>query len=232
MRPMVLAVVSGGEIPAALISARGEHGRAAERIAFAYLAQVRGEAAAFLADLLARRGTVARLLRLTHSPRAHRRARAAERLGRIASPEAERRPAARRQITPARPPGLTGRAGSAGRDRDGPWGRLVLHRVLRAAQLRLPGAPHAGGGQGGQGPRPGAVRRTARDIRQPARTAHQPDRAGPQQGGPDRREHAWAARPAVSRVRGNRRGRRLHRRHVRPPAGGIRARPGRQGDQG
>jgi hypothetical protein len=46
MRPMVLAVVSGGEVPEALISARGEQGRAAERIAFAYLAQVRGEAGA------------------------------------------------------------------------------------------------------------------------------------------------------------------------------------------
>ena len=46
IRPMVLAVVSGGEAPAALISARGVRGRAAERIAFAYLAQVRGEAAA------------------------------------------------------------------------------------------------------------------------------------------------------------------------------------------
>lgn len=91
VRPMVLAVVSDGEVPAALIAARGGQGRAAERIAFAYLAQVRGEAAVFLADLLARRGAVARLIRLTHSPRAHRRARAAERLGVIASPEAERR---------------------------------------------------------------------------------------------------------------------------------------------
>ena len=33
MRPMVLAVVSGAEVPAALISARGGPGRAAERIA-------------------------------------------------------------------------------------------------------------------------------------------------------------------------------------------------------
>ena len=91
MRPMVLAVVSGAEVPAALISARGGPGRAAERIAFAYLARVRGEAAVFLADVLSRRGVMARLIRWTHSPRAHRRARAAERLGLIASPEAERR---------------------------------------------------------------------------------------------------------------------------------------------
>ena len=91
MRPMVLAVVSGAEVPAALISARGGPGRAAERIAFAYLARVRGEAAVFLADVLSRRGAMARLIRWTHSPRAHRRARAAERLGLIASPEAERR---------------------------------------------------------------------------------------------------------------------------------------------
>lgn len=40
MRPMVLAVAAGADIPAGLISARGELGRAAERIVFAYLAQV------------------------------------------------------------------------------------------------------------------------------------------------------------------------------------------------
>ncbi len=91
MRPMVLAVVCGAEVPAALISARGGPGLAAERIAFAYLALVRGEAAVFLADVLSRRGATARLIRWTHSPRAHRRARAAGRLGLIASPEAERR---------------------------------------------------------------------------------------------------------------------------------------------
>jgi HEAT repeat protein len=91
MRPMVLAVVGGEDIPADLICARGGLGRAAERIIFAYLALVRGEAAASLAGVLVQRGTVAGILRRTHSSRARRRARAAERLGLIAAPEAERR---------------------------------------------------------------------------------------------------------------------------------------------
>ena len=77
MRPMILAVVSGADAPPGLISARGGLGRAAERILFAYLALVRGEAAVFLAGVLARRGAMARLIRRTHSPRAHRRALAA-----------------------------------------------------------------------------------------------------------------------------------------------------------
>src|SRR5439155_8558665 len=131
---MVLAVVSGGEAPAALISARGVRGRAAERIAFAYLAQVRGEAAAFLADLLARRGTVARLQRWTHSPRAHRRARAAERLGLVASPEAERRLAElvtgdhnpEVRIVATRALGKTGSAAAA---------RTLLHSLSRPAPV-------------------------------------------------------------------------------------------------
>jgi len=134
MRPMVLAVVSGGDVPAALISARGGHGRAAERIAFAYLARLRGEAAVFLADLLARRGAMARLIRATHSPRAHRRARAAERLGLIASPEAERRLAelvtgdhnAQVRIVATRALGKTGSAAAA---------RTLLHSLSRPAPV-------------------------------------------------------------------------------------------------
>ena len=134
MRPMVLAVVSGGTAPAALISARGGLGRAAERIAFAYLAQVRGEAAVFLADLLARRGTMGRLLRLTHSPRAHRRARAAEQLGLIASPEAEHRLAElvtgdhnpEVRIVATRALGKTGSAVAA---------RTLLHSLSRPAPV-------------------------------------------------------------------------------------------------
>src|SRR6266516_156378 len=134
IRPMVLAVVSGGEASAALISARGMQGRAAERIAFAYLAQVRGEAAAFLAEALSRRGTVTRLVRQAHSPRAHRRARAAERLGLIASPEAERglaelvtgdqNPEVR--IVASRALGKTGSAAAA---------RTLLHSLSRPAPV-------------------------------------------------------------------------------------------------
>jgi HEAT repeat protein len=134
MRPMVLAVVSGGEAQAALIAARGGQGRAAERIAFAYLAQVRGEAAESLADVLTRRGAVARLIRWTHSPRAHRRARAAERLGLIASPQAERRLAElvtgdhnpEVRIVATRALGKTGSAAAA---------RTLLHSLSRPAPV-------------------------------------------------------------------------------------------------
>src|SRR5947209_5856637 len=134
MRPMVLAAASGEDVPPELLSARGGLGRAAERIVFAYLARVRGESATFLAEVLARRGTVARLLRQTHSPRAHRRARAAERLGLIASPEAERRLAElvtgdqspEVRIVATRALGKTGSAAAA---------RTLLHSLSRPAPV-------------------------------------------------------------------------------------------------
>jgi HEAT repeat protein len=91
VRPMVLAVVGGDPAPPELISARGSRGRAAERVIFGYLSQVRGEAAEQLAEVLRQRGAVDRLLRRTHSPVGHRRAGAAERLGLVASPQAEYR---------------------------------------------------------------------------------------------------------------------------------------------
>ena len=91
VRPMVLAVVSGEEPPGDLIAARGARGRAAERLTFAYLAQVRGDAAACLVEGLRQRSAIQRVLRSAHSDSAHRRARAAERLGLIASPAAEAR---------------------------------------------------------------------------------------------------------------------------------------------
>jgi HEAT repeat protein len=134
MRPMILAVVSGGDAPPELFSARGELGRAAERILFAYLALVRGEAAVFLAGVLSRRGTVARILRQTHSPRAHRRALAAERLGLIAAPDAEARLAelvtgdqnAGVRIVATRALGKTGSAAAA---------RTLLHSLSRPAPV-------------------------------------------------------------------------------------------------
>jgi HEAT repeat protein len=134
MRPMVLAVAAGADIPPGLTSARGEPGRAAERIVFAYLPQVRGEAAVSLAGVLARRGTVARILRRTHSPRAHRRARAAERLGLIASPEAELRLAElvtgdqspEVRIVATRALGKTGSAAAA---------RTLLHSLSRPSPV-------------------------------------------------------------------------------------------------
>lgn len=91
VRPMVLAAATGERVPPGLVSARGADGRATERLIFAYLAQLRGEAAGLLADVLRQRGAEDRILRKTHSPAGHRRARAAERLGLIASEPAERR---------------------------------------------------------------------------------------------------------------------------------------------
>jgi len=134
VRPMVLAVASGAGIPPELISVRGGPGRAAERIVFGYLALVRGEAATSLADVLAQRGAVARILSGTHSPRPHRRARAAERLGLIASPEAERRLAElvtgdqnpEVRIVATRALGKTGSAAAA---------RTLLHSLSRPAPV-------------------------------------------------------------------------------------------------
>ena len=56
-------------------------------------------------------------------------------------------------VAPAWPPGRA--AGSAGGSRHDPWPCLVLHRVLRRAQLRLPGASRACRGPRGAGPQPG-----------------------------------------------------------------------------
>lgn len=91
VRPMVLAAATGERLPPELVSARGADGRAVDRLVFAYLAQLRGEAAGLLADVLKQRGTVDRILWQANSPSSHRRARAAERLGLIASDQAEYR---------------------------------------------------------------------------------------------------------------------------------------------
>jgi len=91
VRRMVLATVSGTGAAPELIAARGARGRAVERLVFAYLAQVRGEATAFLTEVLRQRGTLDRILRATHSSWARLRARAEARLSLIACPEAERR---------------------------------------------------------------------------------------------------------------------------------------------
>jgi HEAT repeat protein len=91
VRPMVLAVAGGDPPPPELVSVRGARGRAAERVIFGYLAQVRGEAAGQLAEVLGLRGAVDAIIRRSHSGWSHRRARAAERLGLIASPQAGHR---------------------------------------------------------------------------------------------------------------------------------------------
>jgi HEAT repeat protein len=91
VRPMVLAVADGQAVPPELVALGGARGRAAERVIFGYLSQLRGEAADQLAEVLRRRGAVDRLLRRTHSSLAYRRAAAAEQLGLVASPQAETR---------------------------------------------------------------------------------------------------------------------------------------------
>lgn len=134
MRPLVLAVASGADTPPELITVRGGRGRAAERLVFGYLARVRGEAATSLADVLAQRGMVARILRRTHSGRPQRRALAAGWLGLIGSPEAERRLAElvtgdqnpEVRIAATRALGKTGSAAAA---------RTLLHSLSRPAPV-------------------------------------------------------------------------------------------------
>jgi len=134
VRPMVLAVVSGEEPPDDLIAARGAHGRAAELLAFSYLAQVRGDAAASLAEALRRRGVVDRLLSRTHSSSAHQRAQAAERLGLIASPQAEAR--LTELITTDHDPGVRIVATRAlGKTASAVAARALLHSLSRPAPV-------------------------------------------------------------------------------------------------
>lgn len=91
VRRLVLPAIAGDDVPNELITARGAKGRAAERVVFSYLAQVRGEAHDRLTEVLEQRGRVARELAASHRRWRNRRARAAEKLGLIATPEAERR---------------------------------------------------------------------------------------------------------------------------------------------
>ena len=91
VRRLVLPAIADGDVPGELITARGARGRAAERVIFSYLAQVRGGAHDRLTEVLAQRGTVARVLAASHRRWRNRRARAAEKLGLIATAEAERR---------------------------------------------------------------------------------------------------------------------------------------------
>ena len=90
VRPLVLRAVMGEEVPGEAVAARGVRGRAVERVAFGYLAQVRGEGHDLLADLLQRRGVLARAIRRSNWPSRNRRAFAASQLGLIATAEAER----------------------------------------------------------------------------------------------------------------------------------------------
>ena len=90
VRPILLQVVADDRIAPAALEARGSRGRAVERVALAFLAQTRGEAHELLAQLLARRGFTARMIRQASRSGWHRRGRAAELLGVIGSPDAQR----------------------------------------------------------------------------------------------------------------------------------------------
>ena len=91
IRAPMLQAIAGEGVDAGLINARGGRGRAVDRLAFSYLARVRGEGHDLLADLLQQRGVVSRVIRHSSWPGHNRRAAEASRLGLIASPEAEKR---------------------------------------------------------------------------------------------------------------------------------------------
>ena len=91
VRGAMLQAIAGEGMDGDLVAARGGRGRAVERLAFSYLARVRGEGHDLLADLLERRGVVSRVIRHSAWPGHNRRAVEASRLGLIASTEAQQR---------------------------------------------------------------------------------------------------------------------------------------------
>lgn len=136
-RPYILRAVASRQLPPETLQARGRRGRAVDRVACRYLAQVRGEAHSLLAGLLEQRGTVARAVRAGHSRRAQTRARAAELLGTIASPAtvecleqlAGHDPNNRVRIVAVRALGETGTPGAAG---------TLLHALGRSNPSTVP----------------------------------------------------------------------------------------------
>jgi HEAT repeat protein len=91
IREPILRAIAGEGVDTSLIAVRGSRGRAVERVAFGYLARVRGDGHDLLADLLERRGVVSRVVRRSSWPGHTTRAVEANRLGLIATPEAEQR---------------------------------------------------------------------------------------------------------------------------------------------
>jgi HEAT repeat protein len=91
IRGPMLRAIAGEGVDTSLIAVRGSRGRAVERVAFGYLARVRGDGHDLLADLLERRGVVSRVVRRSSWPGHTTRAVEANRLGLIATPEAEQR---------------------------------------------------------------------------------------------------------------------------------------------
>ena len=90
IRPLLLEAITEGRVDPRLIRARRARGRSVERVALHYLAKTRGEARDVLEGLLTQRGVTARAIRQTGRLGPHRRARAAEVLGVIASDEARK----------------------------------------------------------------------------------------------------------------------------------------------
>lgn len=121
VRPLVLEAVMGRGVPEEAVAARGRRGRAVERVAFSYLARVRGEGHDLLADLLQRRGVTGRLIGRSGWPSRHRRAAAASQLGLLGTVAAERQlealasadPSPQVRIVAARGLGKTGEPAAA-----------------------------------------------------------------------------------------------------------------------
>lgn len=88
IRPLLLEAIAESRVDPRLLGARRARGRGVERVAIHYLAKTRGEARDVLEGLLTQRGVTARAIRQTGQMGPHRRARAAEVLGVIASDEA------------------------------------------------------------------------------------------------------------------------------------------------
>lgn len=119
-RPAVMRAAIADQPDPSLV-ATGGPGRAVERVCYLVLCRVRGDARTRVAEILLRRGADRSEIRATYRRRAYLRARAAERLGLIASPPAERRLAEllrgdrsrRVRIVAARALGLTDSPGAA-----------------------------------------------------------------------------------------------------------------------
>jgi HEAT repeat protein len=156
VRPLVLEAVMGEGVPEEAVAARGRRGRAVERVAFSYLAQVRGEGHDLLADLLERRGAVARVISHSSWPSRQRRASAASQLGLIATADAERQleslaagdPSLQVRIVAARGLGKTSEAAAADTllgllpDAAVPEG-IVASALLELGQEAAPALRHA-----------------------------------------------------------------------------------------
>lgn len=165
VRPLVLEAVIGEGVPEEAVAARGRRGRAVERVAFSYLAQVRGEGHDLLADLLERRGVLARVMSRSAWPSRQRRARAASQLGLIATADAERQlehlaagdPSLEVRIVAARGLGKTSEAAAADTllsllpDAVVPEG-IVASALLELGQEAAPALRHALQAGPGHGP--------------------------------------------------------------------------------